>query len=48
LHHGRQPHKSFTGIDSSYEPPEVPQIRIDTTQMSAEEPADLIVARLIP
>ncbi|NBB97430.1 MAG: sulfate adenylyltransferase subunit CysN [Alphaproteobacteria bacterium] len=40
--------KNFTGIDSPYEPPEAPQIRIDTTKMSAEEAAELIVAKLIP
>ncbi len=40
--------KNFTGIDSPYEPPEAPQIRIDTTTMSVEEAADLIIARLIP
>jgi bifunctional enzyme CysN/CysC len=40
--------KNFTGIDSPYEPPEAPQIRIDTTKMSPEDAADLIIARLIP
>jgi len=40
--------KNFTGIDSPYEPPEAPQIRIDTTQMSAEDAADMIVAKLLP
>ncbi|MCL1628324.1 sulfate adenylyltransferase subunit CysN [Roseibaca sp. V10] len=40
--------KNFTGIDSPYEPPESPQIRIDTTQMSAEDAADMIVAKLLP
>ena len=40
--------KNFTGIDSPYEPPEDPEMRIDTTRMSAEEAADAIVARLIP
>ncbi len=38
---------NFTGIDSPYEPPEAPQIRIDTTQMSADDAAEMIVARLI-
>jgi bifunctional enzyme CysN/CysC len=38
--------KNFTGIDSPYEPPENPEIRIDTTDLSAEEAADLIVERL--
>ncbi|MEA3388830.1 sulfate adenylyltransferase subunit CysN [Sphingobium sp. CCH11-B1] len=40
--------KNFTGIDSPYEPPVDPEIRIDTTAMTAEEAADAIVARLIP
>jgi len=34
--------KNFTGVDSPYEAPEVPEIRIDTTQMSAEEAAETI------
>ncbi len=40
--------KNFTGIDSPYEAPETPHIRIDTTQMTAEEAADLIIEKLIP
>ena len=40
--------KNFTGIDSPYEAPEDPEIRIDTTAMTADEAAELIVARLIP
>ena len=39
--------KNFTGIDSPYEPPEAPEIRIDTTAMSAEDAADLIVEALL-
>jgi bifunctional enzyme CysN/CysC len=39
---------NFTGIDSPYEAPDDPEIRIDTTAMTAEEAADAIVARLIP
>jgi bifunctional enzyme CysN/CysC len=39
--------KNFTGIDSPYEPPEEPEMRIDTTAMSAEEAADLIVEALL-
>jgi len=35
--------KDFTGIDSPYEPPEDPEIRIDTTSTSAENAADQIV-----
>jgi bifunctional enzyme CysN/CysC len=37
----------FTGIDSPYEAPETPDIRIDTTAMSAEQAADAIVAALM-
>ncbi|MBU7588860.1 MAG: sulfate adenylyltransferase subunit CysN [Sphingopyxis terrae] len=39
--------KNFTGIDSPYEAPQAPEIRIDTTAMTAEEAADLIVERLL-
>ncbi|MDY0011268.1 MAG: sulfate adenylyltransferase subunit CysN [Rhodocyclaceae bacterium] len=38
--------KNFTGIDSPYEAPEAPEIRIDTTQLSIEAAADHIVAKL--
>jgi len=40
--------KNFTGIDSPYEVPEAPDLHIDTTQLSAEQAADAIVAMLIP
>jgi bifunctional enzyme CysN/CysC len=39
--------KNFTGIDSPYEVPEDAEIRIDTTAMSAEAAADLIVEELM-
>jgi bifunctional enzyme CysN/CysC len=39
--------KNFTGIDSPYEAPTDPQVRIDTTSMSPDEAADLIVEALI-
>jgi len=39
--------KNFTGIDSPYEPPELPDIRIDTTRMTADEAASLIVETLL-
>jgi bifunctional enzyme CysN/CysC len=39
--------KHFTGIDSPYEPPEQPEIRVNTVQTSAEEAADEIVAYVI-
>ena len=38
--------RNFTGIDSPYEAPDRPELRIDTTKLSAEAAADLIVARL--
>jgi bifunctional enzyme CysN/CysC len=39
--------KQFTGIDSAYEPPEHPELHLDTTRLSAEQAADLVVERLI-
>jgi bifunctional enzyme CysN/CysC len=38
--------KNFTGIDSPYEEPEHPEIRIDTARVLPEEAADLILERL--
>jgi bifunctional enzyme CysN/CysC len=38
--------KNFTGIDSPYEPPEAPEIRIDTSKLSALEGADVIIEEL--
>jgi len=38
--------KNFTGIDSPYEAPEAPEIHIDTTRLSAEQAAELIVEEL--
>jgi bifunctional enzyme CysN/CysC len=37
---------NFTGIDSPYEEPEAPEIRVDTSALSAEQSADLIVRYL--
>ena len=37
----------FTGISSPYEPPEAPDIRIDTTRMSPQDAAELIVDRVV-
>ncbi len=37
---------NFTGIDSPYERPEQPELRVDTTVSSAEQAADAILARL--
>ena len=39
--------KNFTGIDSPYEPPSAPEIRIDTTRMTPESAADLIVEEFL-
>jgi bifunctional enzyme CysN/CysC len=39
--------KNFTGIDSPYEAPANPEIRIDTTAMTPDAAADLIVERLL-
>lgn len=38
--------KSFTGISDPYEPPENPEIEIDTSKYSAEECVDLIIEKL--
>ena len=38
---------NFTGIDSPYEPPEDPELRIDTSALSADEAAQRIVDFLI-
>lgn len=40
--------KNFTGIDSPYEVPEAPEVRIDTRLMSPEQAADEIIRRIIP
>ena len=39
--------KNFTGIDSPYEAPEQPEIRIDTTAMTPDEAAAMIIDRLL-
>ena len=39
--------KNFTGINSPYEPPENPDVRIDTTKTSPEDAAELIVEKLL-
>ena len=38
--------KNFTGIDSPYEPPEAPEIVVNTTELDADEAADAILAYL--
>ncbi len=37
---------NFTGIDSPYEPPEHPEVRVDTTILAPEDAAEMIVAHL--
>jgi bifunctional enzyme CysN/CysC len=41
---GELPH--FTGIDSPYEPPQSPELRLDTTVLSLDEAADRVLDRL--
>jgi bifunctional enzyme CysN/CysC len=38
---------NFTGIGSAYEAPETTEIRIDTTLLSAEEAADLVLREIV-
>ena len=40
--------KNFTGIDSPYEAPESPEIRVNTVEMTVEEAADHIVSQIMP
>jgi bifunctional enzyme CysN/CysC len=35
--------KNFTGIDSPYEPPPNPELRVDTSTVSAEQAADAVI-----
>ena len=37
---------NFTGIDSPYEAPTAPEVRVDTTAISPEAAADLVIAQL--
>jgi bifunctional enzyme CysN/CysC len=39
--------KNFTGIDSGYDAPLAPEIRVNTVEMSAEQAADRIIAHLL-
>ena len=38
--------RNFTGIDSPYEAPEAPELRVDTTTMSPEQAADRVIDKL--
>ncbi|WP_439468255.1 sulfate adenylyltransferase subunit CysN [Blastomonas fulva] len=40
--------KNFTGIDSPYEPPEAPDIRVNTVAMTPEAAAEHIIRQLMP
>jgi bifunctional enzyme CysN/CysC len=40
--------KNFTGIDSPYEPPLNPEIRVNTLEMTATEAAEYIVRQIMP
>jgi bifunctional enzyme CysN/CysC len=40
--------KNFTGIDSPYEPPEDPEIRVNTVDMTPDEAARYIIDRILP
>jgi bifunctional enzyme CysN/CysC len=38
--------RNFTGIDSPYEPPEAPELRLNTTHSTPEQAADAVIAKL--
>jgi bifunctional enzyme CysN/CysC len=40
--------QNFTGIDSPYEPPENPEIRVNTVEMTPQQAAEHIVRYLMP
>ena len=40
--------KNFTGIDSPYEPPENPEIRVNTVEMTPAEAAEHIIRQILP
>ncbi len=40
--------KNFTGIDSPYEPPTSPEIRVNTTSMTPAEAAEHIIRAILP
>jgi bifunctional enzyme CysN/CysC len=40
--------KNFTGIDSPYEAPEKPEIRVNTVDMTPEEAAEHIIRQIMP
>ena len=40
--------KNFTGIDSPYEPPKQPEIRVNTVEMTPVEAAEFIIRQVMP
>ncbi|MEL6486736.1 MAG: adenylyl-sulfate kinase, partial [Pseudomonadota bacterium] len=40
--------KNFTGIDSPYEPPQSPEITVNTVTMTPAEAADYIISQIMP
>lgn len=40
--------KNFTGIDSPYEEPDEPEIRVNTVDMTVADAADYIIAQILP
>ncbi|QUL37442.1 sulfate adenylyltransferase subunit CysN [Erythrobacter sp. JK5] len=40
--------KNFTGIDSPYEEPEAPEIRVNTVEMTPAEAADYVIQQIMP
>ncbi len=40
--------KNFTGIDSPYEAPETPEIRVNTVDMTPAEAAEYIIGQILP
>ena len=38
---------NFTGIDSPYEPPEKPEVHVDTLKLTAEQAADAVIETLL-
>ncbi len=40
--------KNFTGIDSPYEAPEAPEIRVNTVDMTPVEAAEYIISQILP
>jgi len=37
--------KGFTGVDDPYEPPEHPEVRVDTTELTPDEAAQEVLLK---